>query len=205
MVGGTGNDVYVVDATTDVVAENSGEGSDVVQAAVTGYTLAVNVENLILLGTVAAGTGNAGDNTITGNAAANTLNGGAAGNDTLIGGDGNDILTGGSGTDQFVFNVAPSAGNVDTVSDFTHGVDELVLAAAAFGAIGAAGAWSAGDGRFNSGAGFVTGQDATDRIIYNTTTGDLYYDADGSGGGAAVKLAVLTGKPPIDATDFTVT
>jgi len=89
LIGGLGNDVYLLDATTDVVTENTGEGTDTVLASITGYTLAANVENLTLSGTVIAGTGNALNNVITGNTAANTLDGGA-GSDTLIGGTGND-------------------------------------------------------------------------------------------------------------------
>ena len=89
MIGGAGNDTYVVDNTADVVTENPSEGTDLVQSSVT-YTLAANVENLTLTGTTAInGTGNALDNVLTGNTAANTLTGGA-GNDTLSGGTGAD-------------------------------------------------------------------------------------------------------------------
>lgn len=35
MIGGAGNDTYVVDATGDVVTENADEGTDLVQSAVT--------------------------------------------------------------------------------------------------------------------------------------------------------------------------
>ena len=52
----------------------------------------------------------------------------------------------------------------------------------------------------------VTGlaEDADDRIIYNTTTGYLFYDADGSGAGAAIQFAQLSGAESIDAADFSV-
>jgi Ca2+-binding RTX toxin-like protein len=53
------------------------------------YTLGANVENLILRGTAATGTGNTLNNTISGNASANTLDGGA-GADAMAGGAGND-------------------------------------------------------------------------------------------------------------------
>jgi Ca2+-binding RTX toxin-like protein len=72
MIGGAGNDIYVVDNVTDVIAENASEGTDLVQSGVT-YTLAANVENLTLTGTTAInGTGNALDNVLTGNTAVNT-------------------------------------------------------------------------------------------------------------------------------------
>lgn len=44
--------------------------------------------------------------------------------------------------------------------------------------------------------------DNDDRIIFNTTTGALYYDADGSGKGAAVQFATLIGVTDLNATDF---
>ncbi len=89
LVGGLGNDTYFVDALGDVVIENAGEGTDLVVASVSGYTLGANVEQLTLADGVIAGTGNSLDNTITGNTADNLLDGGT-GNDTLIGGAGND-------------------------------------------------------------------------------------------------------------------
>jgi len=49
-----------------------------------------------------------------------------------------------------------------------------------------------------------SGHDADDRLVYNTTTGALYYDADGSGAGAALVVANFQGAPGIVATDITV-
>lgn len=98
MRGGRGDDSYVVDATSDLITEWSGEGIDSVQSSVS-YTLASGVENLTLTGTGAInGTGNTLANVLTGNAGGNSLSGGD-GNDTLFGEDGNDTLNGGNGND----------------------------------------------------------------------------------------------------------
>jgi Ca2+-binding RTX toxin-like protein len=73
-----------------------------------------------------------------------------------------------------------------------------------FTGLGAAGNFVAGDARFAAGAGFTSGRDASDRIIHNTSSGQLFYDADGSGAGAAQLIATFLGNPAITATDITV-
>jgi len=89
MIGGLGDDTYVVDNVGDVIAELELAGTDTVKSKIS-YTLTDNVENLTLLGYSSInGTGNTADNILTGNAAANILNGNG-GTDTLIGGQGND-------------------------------------------------------------------------------------------------------------------
>ena len=90
LVGGIGNDVYIVDSTTDIITELANEGTDTVQSSVTFTSLAANVENLTLTGTSAInGTGNTLNNVLTGNVGANTLSGGT-GTDTMVGGLGDD-------------------------------------------------------------------------------------------------------------------
>jgi Ca2+-binding RTX toxin-like protein len=221
LAGGAGNDTYFV-AAGDTVIENAGQGTDTVRSSAT-RTLDANVENLTLTGSAAInGTGNALSNVITGNNAANSLAGGdgndtlrgLGGNDTLSGGGGNDrlegrtgndSLTGGSGVDHFVFLDAPTAGGVDRITDFVRGTDELLFENAVFSGLGASGAMAAGDGRFRSVTGTTTtGQDSTDRLVYNSSTGSLYYDADGSGSGGSVLVATFAGNPALAATDFTV-
>ncbi|RJF87887.1 calcium-binding protein [Oleomonas cavernae] len=124
MRGGTGDDTYVVNSVTDVVSEAGGGGMDTVQSIV-AWTLASGIENLVITTSQSvAGTGNAGDNTITGGAGANTLSGlggvdvinGSGGADTINGGAGADMLTGGTGNDLFIF--AAGQANGDTVLDF---------------------------------------------------------------------------------------
>ena len=90
------------------------------------------------------------------------------------------------------------------MTDFVSGTDELLFENGTLTALGAAGAWAAGDARFWAAAGATSGHDANDRIVYNTSTGALYYDADGSGAGAAQVVATFTGTPGIVATDITV-
>ena len=89
LIGGLGDDTYVIDNASDLITELDGEGIDTARSAIS-YTLAANVEHLILTGTDAINaTGSALDNTLTGNAGNNVLDGGA-GADTLIGGAGDD-------------------------------------------------------------------------------------------------------------------
>jgi Ca2+-binding RTX toxin-like protein len=219
--GGAGNDTYVVDNAFDFVNELAGGGTDLVQSAVS-FILADEVENLTLTGTAAInGTGNAGANALLGNAAANVLSGlggadalnglagndtlsGGAGADTLTGGAGNDTLSGGSDADIFIFNVAPGVGNVDTLSDFSAVDDIMHLSKSVFTGLGTTGI-SLPTLDFRAGAGLTTAGDTSDRIIYDTTAGDLYYDRDGTGAAAAVKFAVLSGAPTISENDFFVT
>jgi len=189
LAGGVGDDTYLVDASGDVVTEAAGEGSDTVKSSLGSYTLADTLEHLVLTGKAAKGTGNAQDNMLTGNDKANTLDG-AGGTDTLNGGKGNDKLTGGSGADIFVFDTSLK-NNVDTITDFTSGEDSIELAASLFTSL-ATGPLGAGN--------FLTGdklaelkktQGADDYMLYDNQAGVLYYDADGSDAGAAVKIAVL--------------
>lgn len=92
MVGGRGNDTYVVTSKYDALIENRGEGTDTVQSSIS-FTLAPNVENLLLTGSARLnGTGNGDANQITGNVNSNIL-AGLSGPDTLDGGQGTDTAT----------------------------------------------------------------------------------------------------------------
>ena len=44
--------------------------------------------------------------------------------------------------------------------------------------------------------------DASDRIVYNKKTGNLYYDEDGTGAKAQVKIATLANKANLTYDDF---
>ncbi|HVQ07632.1 MAG TPA: hypothetical protein VMS43_04285 [Allosphingosinicella sp.] len=191
MIGLYGDDTYVADNAGDVVQEVAGGGADLLYSFVS-YTLAAGQEVEIISTAVQGGstainlTGNEFAQTIVGNAGANLIDGKG----------GNDVLYGLGGTDTFAFTTTLGAGNVDTLADFVAGTDKIGLDDAIFTAIGAT---------LNASA-FVIGTaagDADDRIVYNSTTGALFYDADGSGAGAAVQFATLSPGLVLTAGDFT--
>ena len=159
-----------------------------------GAAVVQNVENV---------NGGNFDDQLSGSSGANFLFGGA-GNDTLNGAAGMDRLEGGTGSDQYLFADAPGNANADTVVGFVSGTDKIVLDNHQFIAVGGAGNFTLGDARFNAGPGFTSGRDASDRVIYNTSTGQLFYDADGNGSGVAQLIATLQGIPALAATDIAI-
>jgi large repetitive protein len=150
--------------------------------------------------------------TLTGSASADVLRGGG-GNDTISGGNGADriaggtgadSLTGGAGNDTFVFDTAPNA--VDTVTDFdATGVDSIELSLSAFALSTASGA-TLGSGEFASsnggGAGDTVG--AGVHVIYDSATGNLYYDSDGGTSASRTLIATLAVTGTFDFNDIKV-
>lgn len=203
LLGGAGNDTYVINNIGDTIMENLNEGTDLVNSSIS-FTLGTNLENLTLTGTSAInGTGNDLINVLTGNAGANTLSGGlgndtisgGAGADRTIGGAGNDTLTGGTESDTFVFSSAATNG-LDRINDFVSGLDVLQFTGADYG-IAANHALTAAE--FHVGASSIG---ATAQFYFNGTSHVLYYDADGTGAGAAVGLATLGVLTTIASTDL---
>lgn len=141
-------------------------------------------------------TGSDYNDTLKGSNAANTLKG-LGGNDKIYGGLGSDYLEGGNGKDFFVFDTKLSSGNVDTIGDFVVSDDTIWLDDDIFTKIGKVGDLAS--------AAFYIGSkahDSSDRIIYNKTTGALFYDADGNGAGAAMQFATLSKGLALTAGDF---
>lgn len=143
-------------------------------------------------------TGGSGDDTFAGNSLANVLSGksgddtlsGLGGNDTLIGGLGNDSLTGGANADHFRFDTTPNGStNVDHIVDFSTAEGDKISIENAVFAVG-----NSLTGKFVSKAGhaFTT---TSQRLIYDQTTHELWYDATGSAAGAAIKIAVFDNNP----------
>jgi len=151
--------------------------------------------------------GNASADSINGAGGNDTLSGvgrddllvGGAGDDRISGGTGVDRLYGGAGKDTFVFDVPSIPANSDTVFDFVSGQDKIAISRGAFKAFAgaAAGALAASD--------FVVGtsaKTAAQHLIYDSKTGVLLYDVDGSGTKEAVQIALLGGHPALSVADI---
>jgi len=120
-------------------------------------------------------------------------------NDILVGGLGNDTITGGAGGDNFTFNNLNEG--IDTITDFLSSQgDKITLSAAGFGG-GLAAETAITAEQFVLG---TTALNASNRLIYNTITGDLFFDGDGTGTIAAIQIATLSSKPTLTASDILV-
>ena len=158
--------------------------------------------------------GGPGANTLKGSGGADLVSGangkdmlyGGTGKDTLLGGGsadkltgglGKDILNGGAGRDTFRFVDTPSGTNADRIVDFISGKDRIYLDRDKF-AIGE----TLSASEFVATSGQIA-LDKSDRIIYDTDTGRLYYDADGVKSAHSSQLiATLTGAPILTVDDF---
>ena len=181
LIGGQGNDTYLVRAPGDTVIEHPGEGLDTVRAY-RSLQVPDGIERLYLQGTVPInGIGNGVGNVIVGNMGPNILTGRG----------GNDTLKGQGGADVFVFDRAPGRGNVDRLVDFTSGEDRLWLKASLFGLP---------SGGVRSGM-LHYGDEATEahhRVLYDSATGGLRVDPDGTGPRTAYVVFVIeNGEVPL--------
>jgi Ca2+-binding RTX toxin-like protein len=217
LYGGDGNDTLMGRAGADVL--NGGNGADTASYAGSLAAVVASLINPAINTGDAKGdsyisiehlTGSSFDDTLQGSDGRNILIGGAGddairgngGNDTLAGGLGQDTLQGGAGLDAFLFDTVPAEpANVDGILDFNAADDAIWLDNAAYTALTALGGLAAS--AFKDTADGA--KDANDRIIYNSANGNLYYDADGSGGAFGnIKIASLTGTPGLTAADFIV-
>lgn len=160
-------------------------------------TVTLGVENRIFERV----TGTAGDDQIWAGSGNDQLNG-AGGNDTLSGGTGRDQLSGGAGADVFLFNSRLSTTNWDLIDFKLADNDRIWLKQSIFTALGGSSVNQPLDANaFALLDGTITDQT---RILYDQTTGDIYYDANGSGSGQRVKFAQIAGSthPLINAEHF---
>ncbi|MDI1227524.1 MAG: type I secretion C-terminal target domain-containing protein [bacterium] len=177
MIGGVGNDTYFVDNAGDVVTENLGEGTDTVRSAIS-YTLGANLENLILTGAAANGTGNTGNNIMTGNASANTLDGGT-GNDTMTGGDGNDTYIVDVAGDVVSENAAEGTDTVQSGVTYTLGANLENLTLTGAGNVDGTGNATANTLNGNTGNNTLDGGAGADGMFGGT--GNDTYIVDNAG------------------------
>ncbi|MCP1470897.1 serralysin [Sphingobium sp. OAS761] len=220
LVGNNGNDILRGFAGDDILEGgvgddtlNGGDGIDTADYRTATSGVTVNLAIGAAQNTVGAGVdtlgyienilGSAYDDTLSGNSLANSLTSGA-GNDTLNGGGGDDILnggghndylnggsgsdvlTGGPGSDIFALLNGFGPTNIDTITDYVVADDTINIAS---GAVGGLPTGTLAASAFVIGAAAA---DASDRIIYNSATGDLFYDSDGTGAAAAVLVAHMS-------------
>ena len=197
MTGGTGNDTYVVDNLSDIIVEATGGGTADRVISVGSFALAAD-DNIELLQTSNA-TGITALN-LRGNWVAQTLIGNAGAN-RLDGLGGSDTIVGGAGGDVFVFSAALGLANIDRLTDYSVAADRIEIDNVAFiGLVNGALAASAFTANLT---GVAT--DTLDRIIYETNTGFLWFDRDGSGAAfGRVQFADLAGSLAMTAGEFMV-
>ncbi|MEY4592548.1 MAG: hypothetical protein RIR18_1443 [Pseudomonadota bacterium] len=144
-----------------------------------------------------------GNDVIIGSDFADTLFG-YAGNDVIYGGNGKDILYGGTGADTFVFDTAPSENNVDTIKDFSQlqgdkiHLDNLAFSGLTVGSLSA-------DAFVSTTSSKPVLDTQVACVVFNSKSGVLYFDADGSGTAhGLVKIAVIVGQPNLNNSDIEV-
>jgi len=188
LIGGTGNDLFIVSNAFDVVQPGTLPGSDTVQSSAS-YVLPANVNELVLTGNGVAliGTANNGNDTLVSN----------TGMDTLIGGTGNDLFVLNNGND--LVQVGTSGGN-DTIQVSSNyvlpaNVNTLVLT----GTTNLKGTANSGNDTLVSGAGIDTliGGAGSDTFVINNTN-DVIQDSLGGSNNA-----VLASVNFVLATNFT--
>ena len=178
---------------------NAGGHVSQARSVIGGFTIANGVVIENATGGTAADriTGNGADNRLAGGRGDDTLSGGG-GDDILLGGAGRDRLTGGAGDDVFVFEHAPTAVNRETITDFTARDDTIRLEGNDFSGL-RSGALS-GSAFVRNASGNAA--DRSDRIIYETDTGKLWFDRDGTGSAAKVHFATLDSRISLTEADF---
>ncbi|MDJ0902728.1 MAG: Calx-beta domain-containing protein [Xenococcus sp. MO_188.B8] len=219
LLGGTDDDTYVIDNVDDDIRENSGEGLLDTAQSLVNYTLAANVENLVLLGTNnLTGTGNVENNLINGNSGDNVLSGksgddtllGGAGNDILSGDNANDLLEGGTGADRFTYDsgrvFSGTDFGTDNIKDFTRSDgDKIALGKTTFELDSDVGGGFSKNTEFASVATDSAAVNSSAIIVYSSETGNIFYNKNGTTIGGESLLTTLGNIPDeLDASDFVI-
>jgi Ca2+-binding RTX toxin-like protein len=191
LIGGMGDDTYIFEQ--DAIIESADGGYDTQRTNMASAKAAAHVEALIYTGSSSfTGYANSTGTAISGGPSADVLIGGAAA-DLLNGGVGSDSLTGGGGADVFRFD---SVGHgVDRISDFQPGLDLIALKATSFGVVSLAELSFVSGGVPHSINGLAT-------LLYDTTTGGLFFDSNGGDGADKIQIATLGNKAALTLDDF---
>jgi Ca2+-binding RTX toxin-like protein len=204
MIGGQQEDTL-----KNVENLTSGEGNDTITGDAAGNEFRGNGGNDFLSGKAGYDVifGGEGNDTLIGGTEDDYLNGGTgvdhlkggAGNDNLLGESGNDVMTGGGGADAFYFTTGLNADtNVDKITDFQTGVDQIVLLQDVFSAI------TPDEEAAQNYFAIGSAQDEHDHIIYKAGSGKLLYDPDGDGAQSAIQFAQLDKHLTLTVNDFIV-
>lgn len=212
--GGDGNDFLFGEAGNDVLAGSAGDdalfggaGTDSLSGGDGNDWLFANSGNDTLTGGLGddIAYGGTGANTITGGAGNDELRG-SSGNDVIDGGVDNDFIEGGSGADRLTGGVgddmyyyASRTHGGDTILDFESSQDRFEFRGLGFGVDPGT--------NLDAGVTFIAGAApksvvAQATVLYNTATGQLYFDIDGTGASAAQLIATISGAPTVTEQDF---
>lgn len=186
LLGGPGADSLFGGAGHDSV--DGGFGSDLISGGSGNDSLNGGYGNDVMSGEDGRDliTGGVGNDLVFAGSGADWVDGGE-GNDTISGGSDRDTMKGGAGSDVFVFEDLPSLEDVDRILDFETYCDSIFLNYSVFGKPSIA-ALSGDFFAANVGGVAVS---SSDRVIYDTATGKVYYDSDGSGSGERILFAIL--------------
>ncbi len=210
--GGTGRDLLDFHKATGPVTGNLGLG--MVSSSTTGFDEISGIEVIL---------GSNFDDILTGDTLGNEFYGGS-GSDRLVGGMGSDFLFGDAGSDTVFgeggLDFVSGGRNADTLSggldsdiyyydskthgrdrilDFVSGEDQFHFRAGGFNVEG--GYLLQGKSTFISNKNPMVRVDAA-TVLYDSDTGRLFFDSDGTGIAAAVLIATITGAPSIGSDDI---
>ncbi|KAB0264848.1 calcium-binding protein [Microvirga brassicacearum] len=205
LIGGGGDDVFIIDSQGDRVSDASGYDKVVASASFAlqeGSGIELLEADASSFWDTLSLTGDSAANIIRGNSGWSSLRG-MGGDDVLYGKNGKDALSGGTGRDTFVFDTKPNKiFNRDKITDFKPVDDTIYLDNSVFKKLGK-GSFTK-PGKLNKAFFKISdkARDKNDYVVYDKKKGVLWYDADGSGQGAAVEISTLSKKLKMSALDF---
>jgi Ca2+-binding RTX toxin-like protein len=191
-----GNDNYCIRNAQTTLIETAGQGGADRVTAWVSFTLAADDDIEFMVSCAAWRHGTVD---LTGNQLVQTIIGNL-GRNRLDGMGGSDTMTGGGGADEFAFSTALGSANIDRITDFQTGIDKILLSSSIF--TGLMPGQLAPQSFFGSLSGLAA--DSGDRILYETDTGRLLFDVDGTGAAQPVQFAQIQSGLSLTANDFAI-